>query len=543
VTELRRFEKTLQQKNAELEDANRMKSEFLANMSHELRTPLNAIIGFSEVLKDGLIGDMTDQQRGFIGDIFSSGKHLLLLINDILDLSKVEAGKMLLDLELLQIDSLLGNSLSIIREKAASRRIRLTMDATGELGSMYADARKVKQIVYNLLSNAVKFTGERGHVTLRASVVPHAKVGTLAGPWKGRSSALVDNEFAEFLEISVSDSGIGISADGLDKLFQPFSQIDSGLARKFEGTGLGLAMVKLLVELHGGAVAVESAVGEGSCFTAWLPLRAAETTTRAPVGARVEALVGAPVALVVEHDLKSAELIRLQLEADGFRVLHADSAEAALTLALEQPLSLITLEIMLPDMDGWEFLARIKKMPDLARVPVVIISIVADRNKGFALGAAAVMEKPMSRQELLDSLVVLGLFPIADGDTLRVLIVDDDPAAVEVIALRLQGLASSVDRAYGGREAVDAARREQPDLIVLDLMMPEVSGFDVVEELRGHPETARIPIMVVTAMELAPADRAKLNGYVTMVLGKTELEVQHFRAEVRRAMSGRKRIS
>ncbi len=206
VTELRRFEKTLQQKNAELEDANRMKSEFLANMSHELRTPLNAIIGFSEVLKDGLIGDMTDQQRGFIGDIFSSGKHLLLLINDILDLSKVEAGKMLLDLELLQIDSLLGNSLSIIREKAGSRQIQLTVDATGELGSMYADGRKVKQIVYNLLSNAVKFTGERGRVTLRARAVPRVRVGVLAGPWTERSSALIASvDFAEFLRKSERD--------------------------------------------------------------------------------------------------------------------------------------------------------------------------------------------------------------------------------------------------------------------------------------------------------------------------------------------------
>ena len=280
VTELKRFEQTLQQKNVELEDASRMKSEFLANMSHELRTPLNAIIGFSEVLRDGLIGEMTDQQRGFIGDIFSSGKHLLSLINDILDLSKVEAGKMMLDLEPVQVSSLFANSLSIIREKAAARHIRLSMDAAEELGSIQADARKVKQIVYNLLSNAVKFTADGGQVTLRASRVPRAEVGRLSGAWTGRSFPLADNEFAEFLEISVTDSGIGISPEGLEQLFKPFSQIDSGLARKFEGTGLGLAMVKLLAELHGGAVAVESAVGEGSCFTVWLPLRAPEEAAR-----------------------------------------------------------------------------------------------------------------------------------------------------------------------------------------------------------------------------------------------------------------------
>jgi PAS domain S-box-containing protein len=275
VTELKRFEQTLQQKNIELEAASRMKSEFLANMSHELRTPLNAIIGFSEVLRDGLVGDMTDQQREFIGDICGSGKHLLSLINDILDLSKVEAGKMTLDLEPVGVSSFLESSLSIIREKASARRIRVVMDEAPDVGTIQADARKVKQILYNLLSNAVKFT-EGGEVTLKACRVPRAIVGAPSGAWQCRSVALADNEFSEFLEVSVTDSGIGISGDGLERLFQPFSQVDSGLARKFEGTGLGLAMVKLLAELHGGTVAVASAVGRGSRFTVWLPVRTVE---------------------------------------------------------------------------------------------------------------------------------------------------------------------------------------------------------------------------------------------------------------------------
>ncbi len=541
VTELKRFEHTLQEKNSELQDANRMKSEFLANMSHELRTPLNAIIGFSEVLKDGLLGDLTDQQRGFISDIFNSGKHLLLLINDVLDLSKVEAGKMLLDLEVLEIPALLKNSFSIVREKAAARHIRLTLQTTGELGPAHADGRKVKQIIYNLLSNAVKFSNEGDEVTLRARVVPRQDVGVLSGPWFGRTYPLIESDFAEFLELSVTDSGIGISKEGLEKLFQPFSQIDSGLARRFEGTGLGLAMVKLLAELHGGCVAAESAVAEGSRFTVWLPLRSLEDTrVEAPFSPRIQALSGSPVALVVEHDLKSAELIRLQLEAEGFEVVHAASGQEALELAERQPLSLITLEIMLPDMDGWEFLAQVRKLPALARVPIVIISIVADRNRGISLGAAAVLEKPVSRQELVDSLVELGLFPVLSGKTLRVLVVDDDPAAVELVAVRLLDLASTVERAYGGRQAIAAVQRERPDLIILDLMMPEMSGFDVVEELRSHRETAGIPIMILTAMELTSDDRAKLNGYVTTVLAKTELELQHFRTEVRRAMSGRR---
>src|SRR5687768_4772204 len=273
VTERKRFERTLQQKNVELEDASRMKSEFLANMSHELRTPLNAIIGFSEVLKDGMVGTMTDQQVGFIGDIFGSGKHQLSLINDILDLSKIEAGKMELDLEPVAVSALFANSLSIIREKAASRRVQLSIDAPDDVDSIQADARKVKQIVYNLLSNAVKFATEGGQVTLHASRVPRAEVGRLSVAGIGRTFPLADSEFAEFLKISVTDTGIGISPDGLERLFTPFSQIDSGLARKFEGTGLGLAMVKLLAELHCGAVAVESTEGVGSCFSVWLPFR------------------------------------------------------------------------------------------------------------------------------------------------------------------------------------------------------------------------------------------------------------------------------
>jgi len=547
VTELKLFEQTLQQKNVELEDASRMKSEFLANMSHELRTPLNAIMGFSEVLRDGMMGEMTDPQRVLAVKIFTSGQHLLSLINDILDLSKVEAGKMTLDLEPVEVSSLFTTSLSIVREKAASRRIGLVMDVADELGSIQADTRKVKQIVYNLLSNAVKFTHDGGQVTLRVGAVPRADVGHSSGSWTGRSFPLADSAFAEFLKISVTDSGIGISPEALEHLFTPFNQIDSGLARKFEGTGLGLAMVKLLAELHGGAVAVKSAVGEGSCFTVWLPLRTADAEALASAKASapppIEAPAGPRTALVVEDDFKSADLIRLHLEAEGFTVLHAASAEAALVLAAQQPLSLITLDIMLPNMDGWEFLSRLKQVPALMLIPVVIISIVADRNRGFALGAAAVMQKPMSRQELSKALVQLGLLPLSQGQTLTVLVIDDDPEAVELIAVRILGLASTVLRALGGREGIAVARQELPDVIVLDLMMPDVNGFDVVEALSDHPDTARIPIVVVTAKQITIEDRARLDGSVTTIVEKTEFSRDRFTAEVRRAMAGRKVVA
>jgi len=279
VTEAKLLERTLQQRNAELEDSNRANSEFLANMSHELRTPLNAIIGCSEVLRDGLLGELTEKQRAFISNIFGSGQHLLALINDILDLSHVEAGEMTLELEPLDLSALFADSVSSVRERARSREIQVDVNGAVGLGSINANPRKLKQIVDNLLANAVKFTGEGGHVTLQVRRVPRVECGFALGPWTARSllpAAGLNEEFAEFLQVSVTDNGIGISADKLQYLFEHFSQIDSGLARKFEGTGHGLAMVKLLAELHGGGVAVASAVGEGSCFTVWVPFRLPE---------------------------------------------------------------------------------------------------------------------------------------------------------------------------------------------------------------------------------------------------------------------------
>jgi PAS domain S-box-containing protein len=547
VTELKRFEQALLQKNVELEDASRMKSEFLANMSHELRTPMNAIIGFSELLKDGLLGEMTDKQRGFIGDIFTSGQHLLSLINDILDLSKVEAGKMTLDLESVSISSLFANSFSIIREKAGARRIHLELELDETLSPLRADARKIKQMVYNLLSNALKFTMEGGSVTLRASRVARASVGQLPGSWQGRALPLSDSAFSHFLEVSVTDTGIGINPDALEQLFKPFSQIDSGLARKFEGTGLGLAMVKALAELHGGTAAVQSAVGEGSCFKIWIPFRALESETAAPglfssqVGPGSDS--GLRTALLVEDDPKSADLLRMHLESEGFKVLHAASAEAALEIAAAYPLSLITLDILLPQMDGWELLVKLKELPGLSRTPVVIISIVGDNSKGIALGAAAILQKPVSRQDLLESLTGLGLLTAGSDQKLKILVVDDDPATVELTAMRVLGIAGTVLRAYGGAEAISLAQQQLPDLIVLDLMMPDVNGFDVVATLNERPETARIPILVVTAKQVTVEDRARLTGYVTAIVEKRQFDRGRFTTEIRRAMAGHEMVS
>jgi PAS domain S-box-containing protein len=547
VTERKRFETTLQEKNVELEHASRMKSEFLATMSHELRTPLNAIVGFSEALKDGLIGELSPIQREYIGDIFTSGLHLLSLINDILDLSKVESGMMVLEFERVDVGVLLSNCLTIVRERAAAQRIQLEMDASEDLGMAPLDVRKTRQIVYNLLSNAVKFSAHGTGVVLRARRVDRAAVGRIPGPWPVHGFPLADSEFSEFLEISVRDSGAGIASKNMSKLFRAFSQIDSSLARRFEGTGLGLAMVRQLSELQGGTVAVASALGEGACFAAWLPLRAcvpavvAVATHGGALGAAAAlapSASGERLALVVGGDDQTAELVGLLLEAEGFAILRAASAEAALQMQPSRPLSLIALDIHLPGMNGWDYLLRIRESAALAKVPVVILSGQGDAHMGLLRGASAMLQKPISRAQLRMSLVSLGLHP-SPSRSHTVLVVDDDPNAIEVIAAFLPAPAYTVLRAHGGREAIHMAQQHRPDLILLDLTMPEVSGFDVVAALQGRADTAGIPILVVTARNITTQDRDTLQHAGDKVIGivpKAGFDRKRFMAEVQRAL-------
>ncbi len=545
---LRERDREITFKNRQLEQASQMKSEFLANMSHELRTPLNAIIGFSEVLKDGLAGDMNEKQQRYVSNIFGSGQHLLSLINDILDLSKVEAGKMTLDLELLDLQQLLYNSLSIIREKASSHRISLQDHTDSTMGEVLLDARKTKQILYNLLSNAIKFTADGGEVLLRTRAVTREDVGHPSSRhWPGLNFALADSGYARFIEIEVIDSGIGIPEEFLSRLFKPFSQIDSSLARQFEGTGLGLALVRQLAELHGGTVGIESAVGKGSSFRVWLPLQTAEHMLQEPfrkemqemleIQEPVQHLSGSSTALVVEDEDQAAELIRLQLETEGIKVLRAASAEEGLQiLHSSTTINLIILDLLFPGMDGWEFLQRIKKNQQFAHIPVVITSIVANNAKGMSFGAAAVMQKPVSRSLLQNALADLGVGAAADR-ILNVLVADDDPEAVDILTEHLTGPKYHVLQAYGGRETIELARRKLPDIIVLDLIMPGVSGFDVLKALEEHPATASIPVLVVTARQISGVDRELLQGKVVKIISKADLDQGRFLREVRRALA------
>lgn len=529
----------LAEKNQQLQEVSRLKSDFLANMSHELRTPLNAIIGFSEVLKDGLVGEITPKQQEFVSDIFASGQHLLSLINDILDLSKIEAGKMTLDLDTQNVDAMLKNSLSIVKEKAAAHAISLQLDMAEPLGMALLDTRKTKQIIFNLLSNGVKFTADSGQVTLQARKVQRAAIEAWATqqPTSLRMP-LPPSAFTDFLEIAVVDTGPGISAADVPRLFHAFSQLNSSLSRVSEGTGLGLALILKLAHLHGGTVALASTPGHGSTFTVWLPWRkpdAAIEDTEETTPLHAVPDTSRQLALLIEDNERAAELIRLQLEPEGFEIMHAGNAKEGLELLAKRKPAVILLDIVLPDMDGWDLLARLKQ-PDssAAHIPVVIVSIVADARKGFFLGASAVLQKPVARDELIKSLQIIGLEKTSCA--LKVLVVDDDAKAVDLLAAYLAEPGYAVLRAYGGKEAIAMAKRERPDLLVLDLLMPEVNGFDVVEALKNSPETASIPIVVVTAKTLTQEDRVALNGFVAAILEKASFNQSHFINEVQRVL-------
>jgi signal transduction histidine kinase/CheY-like chemotaxis protein len=526
-------------KNKLLEEASQLKSDFLSSMSHELRTPLNAIIGFSEILKDGLAGELTQQQRIYLGHVFDGGNHLLALINDILDLSKIEAGKMELSLESIDMQALLADSLLVVAEKARGKRVRLLTELSPSLNDeIKADPRRVRQILHNLLSNAVKFTPAEGSVTVQMARVPRERAAhVVPGFANGRRMPLPPGEAHEFVELSVRDTGIGMRPQDLDLLFLPFSQVASPEGRAQEGTGLGLAMVRRLAELHGGAVAVSSEVGKGSRFTVWLPIHGSQQSTENLEQLQLPQLTLRSTALIIEDDDRAATMMRLQLESLGFQTRRAVSAEDALKLSEQFVPELITLDIRLPGMDGWEFLQRMKAIPRWAQVPVVVVSVEGDgRMVGYAMGVSLVLQKPLSMDDLKRGLEHLGMARNTPRHT-TVLVIDDDAQSVERVAEPLNHLGCVVLRAYGGSEGISLARRFNPDLIVLDLEMPEVSGFEVVDALKGDPASARIPIMVVTGRDLTLRDRQRLSGGLFELVNKTEFDQGRFLGEVQRALS------
>ncbi|OLC15419.1 MAG: hypothetical protein AUH32_03430 [Actinobacteria bacterium 13_1_40CM_66_12] len=504
ITEARIVQEALLQAQAEAERANKAKSQFLASMSHELRTPLNAILGFSELLSDDT-SDKFDKgtRRRFLDQIHSSGQHLLQLINDILDLSKVEAGQMELHLQSVELGELVQEVRASIEPLARSKAIVLNTESSREL-SLIADSAKVKQMLLNLVSNAIKFTPSGGRIDIRV------------------------RRLESWVEIAVSDSGIGIAKEDLGRLFAEFQQLDAGPGRQQEGTGLGLALTKRFAELHGGQVIVESELGKGSTFTLRLPLQTpAPRVSRAPASVaplHVASIdLDRPLVLVVDDNPQAAEILSRHLEAGGFRTEVARTGSEALSMAGELKPVAITLDILLPEVDGWEVMSRLKADPATRDIPVVVVSVVDKPLLGRALGAFDYFVKPVDGKALLSRLSRYTFTTKVKSEPVQVLVVDDEKANLDMLEALLKPAGFGVLKAGSGQEGIDMARSEMPSLILLDLMMPGLSGFDVVEALRGEEATRSIPIMVLTAKTLTEDDKRALNGQVAAIFQRNSM--------------------
>ena len=502
VTERKRYEQSLEQ-------ANRAKSVFLANMSHELRTPLNAILGYSEMLHEQAVERQLDEFGADLERISAAGKHLLALISDILDLSKIEAGKMELFLESFDVAELIDEVASTIRPLVEKNSNTLHIKRAPDLGVMHADQIKVRQGLFNLLSNAAKFTQE-GKVTLDA----------------GRERM----DDSEWIVFRVTDTGIGLSPEQIVKLFQDFTQADASTTRKFGGTGLGLALTRRFCQMMGGDVTVHSVPGEGSVFTIKLPAVVREAKPEAAAeaaGAVIASAEGgggdgtespppASCVLVIDDDLTQRDLIQRFLSKEGFCVRTAAGGEAGLRLARHLRPVAITLDVMMPDMDGWIVLSALKADADLRDIPVIMLTMVDDPKRGFTLGAADYATKPVDRARLSQILKKY----TCPHPPCPVLLVEDDPATREATRAILEKEGWKVSEAENGRVAMECMEQERPRLILLDLMIPEMGGFEFASWVRRHPKWRSIPIVVVTAYALSAEERRRLSGYVEKILQK-----------------------
>ena len=524
TSELEEFTRTLENKvlerteelertNRELERLNQVKGRFISNTSHELRTPLNSILGFSDVLLEKNFGPLNDSQERYVKNIHAAGKHLLELINNVLDIAKIEAGKFEIVYETFRVHDFLDEVTSVIMPLAEKKMIEIDVQVGEAVDLITADMVKIKQILYNLLSNAIKFTPEGGKVGI---AVYYDHTGDPA------ALSLADDNLLKF---SVWDTGVGIGPGDKERIFDEFEQVDTTLAREFGGAGLGLALSKKLVELHGGSISVESSLGKGSTFTFTIPVTSPVEAVRPEepeaVGLNFPWMKEeAPLILVVEDDNATAELLTLHLTQSGYKVAHAYNGEEAIEKARTMRPFAITLDVMLPKKDGWEVLQTLKSDPRTADIPIIIHSVIDNKELAFALGATDYLMKPLDKNALLTKLDELN---IAKGKIVlpsSILIIE----AEEVIANSFKEIFEPqgylIYTATEGKRGIDLAATLRPSLILMDFSLPDMVSFDVIQELKENPYTKNIPIFILTERDISVEDRMSLMGKIERIVRK-----------------------
>ena len=498
--EMERRSRELEVEKQSALQASRLKSEFLANMSHELRTPLNAINGFAQLMLTGRSGAIDESQRECLDHILTSGRHLLTLINDVLDLSKVEAGFMEFWPEPVDLSALIDETADIVREMAARKWIRLERDVDTRIARVTADPGRLKQVLYNYVSNAIKFTPRNGCVWIRAK--PESE-----GEWR----------------LEVEDTGIGIRAEDLGRLWVEFQQLEAGAAKSHSGTGLGLALVKKIVAAQGGRVGVSSAPGKGSVFFAVLPRLAVAFPamgTRpadAPPASAPAPISDHPRILVIDDEPKDLAWIAGTLASAGYTVETAATGAAALALAAEREYDAITLDLELPDMTGLEVARRIRVETRNALVPIVVVSVSSGGGIASVVPISAVLRKPVTSGELL---AALEHARVRSEDGPEVLVVEDDPASLRLMQVMLADLGFPCVGCARGEEGLSAARRSTPGAVILDLMLPGMDGFGFLEEFRKLPRCRHVPVIVWTVRDLTIPERDRLASQTQAFLAK-----------------------
>ena len=509
--------KELELKNREVERATRLKSRFLASMSHELRTPLNAIVGFSDLLAEGVPGELNPKQKRFVNHIKLGSAHLLQLINDILDLSKIEAGQLELHCEYFQVKDALPEVLSTIRPLAMAKNIQVEHTVETDLPA-YADRVRFKQILYNLLSNAVKFTPKDGRISIACT------------------------EEERFVCISVTDNGIGIRAEDQALIFEEFRQVEGGKDSTQEGTGLGLAITKRLVEQQGGTISLASEPGKGSRFSFTLPAGAKASTTHAASMAAPKRAAGGegrskPLVLVVDDEPPARELLASYLDPE-YRIATAESGPEAVKKAKELLPDAITLDILMPGGNGFETLVALRKTPETTNIPIIIVSIVDQKQVGFALGAADYLIKPIRKPMLLEA--IRRHVPSPDDDEATILLVDDDPKTLELLEETLRSAGYETQSVRSGNRALEVLSSKLVSAVLLDLLMPGMDGFEVIRHVRQEPTLKELPILVLTGKNLTPEESVLLGRDTQALFQKNGSWKQQLIVEVARVVEGRK---